>query len=395
MTDLGDAAAALLHSAGVPVRIADLTDRLKLDKTLAWHLKVLAENESALLNVEHVPGPEATRIVMKAASAQGAAEETLGRFDRAIQAFNRLLAEEAAGDRRTLATMLAALSDAAGASRSAENARRAAFRANTAIFGFRCRTQFQIDLASLDSRGMLDLGVLRGWQGFARLRADSAWLVARSRQHLDGSRVEKGTAEPFEPEAARAYNVPLVPQFCTSPLPAFRDSPDPRGNVNRYIADGPIGRAGCIDLVFGEVLRGIAPPCAPIPGQFGEVFSRFSTPAELFVHDWLLERPLIEGAWRGRLPRWIVFNELGASLQHPNGEKEKPRLPPPGRVESLGPADVVHLPDRSVRYRELVRYACSRLGRSPTDFVVYRVAVKHPPIPCTSVLRIDLPVVPA
>jgi hypothetical protein len=395
MSDLGAAAAALLKSARVPVRIADLTDRLRLDKTLAWHVKVLADNESALLNVEHVPGPEATRILVSAAGAKGAARAAVRRFERAIDAFNEMLAEEAAGDRRTLATMLVALANAHGESRSIANARRAAYRANSAIFGFQCRTQFQFDFACLNGAGMLDLGVIRGWAGFTRLRADAAWLVARSRQHVDGQRVETGLAEPFDSEIAARFNVPLVPDFSTEPLPRFRDSPDSRGNVNRYIADGPIGRAGAVDLVFGEVLRGIAPPVAPILDQHGEVFSRLATPAELFVHDWLLERRLLDGPWRGRFPYWLLFNELGASLQHPNGETEKPRLPLPEGIESVGPAGSATLPDRDIRYREMISYGCQKLGRQPSDFLVFRARMKYPPIPCTSVLRIDLPMVPS
>jgi hypothetical protein len=393
MGEVAEAAAAVLRDTKTPIRIADIVARLGLDKTLAWHVKVLAEGETPLSNVEHVPGPEATRILLNAARSRKAKPATLKRFERAIEAFNRMLLAEASGDRRTLATMLAALGASPADSRSLANVRRAAFRANSAIFGFRCRIQFQIDLARLDDTGMLDLGVIRGWTGFTRLRSDAAWLVARSRQHVDGTRVEKGLAEPFDPAAAEELNVPLVPDFSTSPLPAFRDSPDSRGEVNRYIADGPIGRDGEVDLVFGEVLRGIAPPTAPVPDQFGEVFARLHTPAELFVHDWLLEKRLVEGPWRGRVPRWILFNELGASLQHPNGEKDKPRLPVPGGVEMIGPADVATPPHRTIRYHQVVSYACRKLSRRPKDFVVFRAMLKYPPIPCTSALRIDLPVV--
>jgi hypothetical protein len=381
----------LLQEVGAGERAAEIAAKLEIDPKLAWRAVSIISIDQPLLAAEHLPGDEGVEILIRAARRRGASEPAALQLRAAIEAF-KMLQREHADDRQTFEAMLASLAgDGPDSFRTQLAARKSAFKANAAIFGVYARVQFRCDFVHASSKpGKLDFAALRGWIGLVRLRPGANWMFLRAKAY--DSSISGIRSAPFEngaldPEAYHHLHAPLIPRFCSTPIPRFRQSTDERGMVNTYIHEGPIGLGGALNLVTGEFARGVGSPVGSADDPFGECGDRLSTPVELFIHDLLIDRSI----WGRVEPELIMFPENCVAPPHPSGERDKPRLPVPERVQHIGRGLIAaHVPEIP-SYSEMASLACERLGWIGDDFDLYRVRMPFPPIITSPCIRHRLP----
>lgn len=393
MGELCAAVGQLLEECRCQPRGTDVADRLAIDKMLAWHVAQIARSDNPLLIAHHVPGAEGMRLFLTSAAKAGASRLGIDRLQNVFSRYQRLKSDHA-GDQQRLDSMLASTVGRLGDAKSLETARAAAFRANSIIFGLAAAIHFKTDFIAPHAQGeALDFCSLIGTVQLARFRDNAIWEVSRS-SYIDERRpADLHMAGPLDPEAFAEFNMPLLRDFSSNPPEPFVVHHEGGLRHSRYLKAGRIGLSGRLTFVFGEYARGVGHRYAQTPGERGDVFTRLYTPAELMLHDLLIHRSLLQTAWAGISPIWLLFSELGCGLLFPAGADRKTLIPVP-RLEHAGPASATPTVPRFPRYLDLLHEAARRMEWSLADFVLFRAKLRHPPVPATNVLRLPLPVRP-
>jgi hypothetical protein len=391
MSELCSAVASLLIEVKAGDRAADLVDKLKLDKSLAWHVAELANAANPLTVSSHVPGSEGIEILVKACAKKGASRAAVERLHLAFSRFKKLTADHA-GDRQILDAMLASTAGVAADSKANDVARRNAYRANLAIFGVAAATYFHADLIAPHASGgdSLDICTFQGHTGLVRYNLSAGWNVSRASFSHDGSPADLTRAGPLDPESDRQFRAPLIGQFCTQPFPPFTENPEGGQRFSLYLDSGSIGLRGAIDVVTGEFARNIGYAYSTTPNDVAQLFARLYTPTEAFTHDILIHRDIMDNAWRKHQPRWLMYSALGNGLLFPVGTQRKPKIPTPP-ISYAGRATTAPPVPKVPRYVEMLNFACEKMSWKLNEFVIFRARLTYPPIPATSVLEIPLP----
>lgn len=369
------AMSSLLAGAGLAgARATEVGKRLGLDKTLAWKVSRFAEDD-AMSATRHLPGPGGIEIVIKAAESSGVSRrriDALRDADARLRAFMR----EHAGDRRTFEAMLA------GGDRDErveQEERRAYYKAGSAIWGVRARAQFLM-LAlrpSETDRGMLDVLQVGGLLDLERLRSDVPWIVRRLRATTDtGDRYFKVRREPVDPAGATAGGMPLLPEFCTQPLPEIRQNEASNGWIYDELAPGPVGRSGAVSIVTGEVYRSALPSVRSEENTHGRYVLTVRTPVEHAQVDILFHESLTHfGAPTASI--------VGLLEDRPRtGDSPPSHLAEPRPALDLGSPVAVRT-HRLAGYEEMVLSSMERAGwGSLDDYRGGRVEADYPAPPC-------------
>lgn len=366
----------LLAGAGLTdARPTELSRRLGLDKTLAWKVARFIEGTDTTEAVRHLPGPAGIEIVLRAAAAHRVPR---GRIE-AVREADGLLREfvgRHAGDRRSFEAMLAS---GGSDERAAIEERRAYFRAGAAVWGVRARVQFLM-LALRPSRqdeGLLDAVHLGGLVDLERLRPDVPWIIRRLRASAtdDIRNTIRMRREPLDPEAAAEHDSPIVPEYCSQPVPAVSHFEAPNGWRYDQLAPGSVGRQGAVTCVTGEVYRSALPFRRAPDNTVGRYTLTVRTPVECVVFDLFLHREL---SHFGRATASVV----GLLEDRPSGGGAPAVLVGPQDAQRLGSPPIIQTP-RLAGYPGMVAGALERAGWGPVEeFVGYRMEVEYPAAPC-------------
>ncbi|MCR9076053.1 MAG: hypothetical protein NXI07_08435, partial [bacterium] len=216
------AVSELLTGAGLGgARPTEVGRYLGVDKTLAWKMSRFSESKDLVKAVKHIPGTGGIEIVLKAAAAKGVTEDRINAVRDADRAF-RDFVRQRAGDRRSFEAMLAA----GGRDERIElEERKSFYQSASAIWGVRAKMQMLTLCLKPSSKheDRVDVLQISGFIDFERLRADVPWIIRR----LWTSDTEATTDNDFErspvcPEAATDGSLPVIPEFCTHPLPEIQ-----------------------------------------------------------------------------------------------------------------------------------------------------------------------------
>jgi hypothetical protein len=343
---------------------------------------------------QHVPGPGGVRIFLNAAAGQGVPSRLTESAAKAVEEFDRLI-QIHAGDRASLEMMMSGYARR-GRKQGDLTHRRAAFRANSYLWGVQAKTHLKADfLHPSGSSGQFDIGSIRGFVGFRWIRANVPWVIARARcTDDDGTLRRSFVREPLDPAdelTEGAANVPLLRGFCTKPLPVFRRVDGPHGFVEDELIEGPVGNTAAITCIIGEVARNVASYYRDERNHYGDLSARMRTPCEVLLFDQFVHEDMF-----GLIsPDLLVYSDLDRAFEVPRPQRERDRLPTWEMVEYLGKGpSVIHTPDVP-RYAEMARYVFAQLGWDGERFDVYRIRIQYPIIPSTVVMRHELPERPA
>lgn len=371
LRDAQEAMRSLLEGAGLgEARASDVGKALGLDKSLAWKVARFIRDDDPSLAARHMPGTGGVDIVLRAAAARGVGDERVAAVraaDRALREF----VEQHAGDRRSFEAMFAGDGTPG---RLESDVRRELFRAGSAAWGVRARTQF-LTLAlrpSAEVPGMLDFVQVGGLVDLERLRTDVPWIFRRFYVHNDsGSEAYRVRREPLDPEGAGA--MPLLSRFCSHPMPAVHRFEGPDGCVYDELVPGRVGRRGAVTVVTGERYLAAASHVRSAENAWAVYPLIVRTPVEGVQFDVLVHPDL------GHLgPARTHLRGLLEDRPRGGGGTMEPAAVAASAVSPMGGGGSSRVP----RYAELLREAFERAGwGEPDGYRAYRADVEYPLAP--------------
>lgn len=371
---------------GRPARASQLARAFGLDTKLAWKVTKLVELPDPFEAARYAPGTAGVELFLAAAERGGVPTARVKAARDACGELNELIVLHA-GDRKTFEMLLAGYAVREQEKVSLEH-RRAAFDANTYLFGLQARSQLKTYLLHPSKDGRhIDLVVIAGFLNLRCIRPNTSWPVSRLYRLDEAGRVHALPSEPLEESSTPAdeLDLPLLRGYSSSPPPAIAPVQGPQGVIGHQRVLGGVGRTGATDFLTGEVVRAAMPARRTAASRDCAVHTRLRTPCEGVHLDLFAHRGLFGGrAPEARLYRGMFQGEVLGPLV------EEDRLPLSDPIEPLGSAlDDVRLPGLP-RYPELLRFACSRTGWDAGAFEGWRVSMRYPPNPAILTLQQEL-----
>ncbi len=376
----------LLLNAGLAgARPTTVGRALGLDKTLAWKVSRFSDTHDLLKAVKHIPGPGGVEIVLKAAKANGVHEDQITAVREANQAF-LVFVREIAGDRRSFEAMLAA----GGLSEKINiDERRAFYRSGSVIWGVRAKVQFltMILRPSPTDPDRIDVLQLSGFYDFARLRSDVPWIIRR----LWISETKGELNSSFRREALYAQEsgrdaLPMIPEFCSDPIPEIHQFTDSKGVLCDEIAPGPVGNPGALTCVSGEIYHSAFPMHWSKENTFGRYELRLTTPVEAVVFDVYIHSSLKQFGDFEQTVFGLLEDRpgMGSGKSHNSPIFDPEPSLKLGHLPSAPNTQCSKIPD----YSRLISSSLEQAGFDPIDeFRGYRSELEYPPTPSCLTMR--------
>ena len=378
--------AELLAAVGAdPQDLNSITQRLGLNKNLAWKISKIVQADDPMAALEQMPGAAGIRILLQNAERSGVQAELVAAAKQAVEGYERLI-EIHSGDRATLEMMGSELSGAGRRERD-EYHRKLLFQGASYVWGAQTRVNLKVGIVGPGKApGLLDFASINALIDFRRIRADVTWVLASRRSNNDdGSEMATSASEPVDPDFERCDQAPLMAEFCSKPLPEFRRVVSP-GATAFELVEGPVGNTGALTCTFGMIQRGIPYYRAPL-NEWGEHSARCDIPSELLVLDLYFHRTFTFA----QNHELSLYSELTEPMPHAGKEHERNRLPLHEPIIDLGTAPLPASTPEVPRYNPMVLSAFKRTGWDPDDFFGLRVKVAYPAMPTALVLRYRLP----
>ncbi|MCB9854098.1 MAG: hypothetical protein H6818_00310 [Phycisphaerales bacterium] len=380
--------AELFQAVGADAtRPQDVARDFGLNRTMTWKIsKVICEPDAAAA-VGNLPGRAGLNIVLDTFKRSGAPVAILKEVRDALAAFDAMQ-EVHAGDRDTLEAMLGAMSGGPDAYQQLENQRKAAFRANSAIWGVQARLQVCVNMiAPSEDPDFVDLVWISGLIDFRRLRRDAVWAVASTRKVDDeGKAIPTGKIESVDPAYSGDDNAPLMGSFCSDPTPELRLNQGADGILRYELVEGPIGNTAAMTCIIGIFGRAFVRR-TKVPGDtIGEHLARLYTPAELLIHDLFVHKDITNA----HDPTIHLYDQLPIAPPYPVCGRERSELPFAESVQALGHGSRSAVVPEFPRYGAIIDSACERLAWDPKAFLGFRFRLKYPPIPSVALFRYPL-----
>lgn len=361
--------------------VTSLADAFDIHRKLAWQLSKVAYSEDPFAAARHMPPARSLDAWLVAAARKGVPADLIESAREAGARFEAL-AETHASSRAEFEMLLE--SCAAGSDEGADARwRQQSFLGNSYTWGAHCRTLMAFCvLMPSDDRDMHFHAVqVRGLIGFRQTRPGVRWIVNQSAVVDDQARAAGGLERvPLDPEGARSQaGVPVLPAFCSEPMPRLERRRTPDGLIHDEFASGAVGLSGERTLVTGEVIRNIGPVHATEQDRVAHFGTAVRTPAEVLQFDLFVRRGLFGSVQRE--PR--VFSDLASSVSFDDVDA----LGTSARVARLGTGlGLAHSADIP-GYTDLCASVCERVRIDPNDYELFRVRLEYPPIPATVMVR--------
>ncbi len=379
-------------SVGELRKAADLQRALGIGSTLAWQVYKLAHARDPLAEASSVPRAGGMKRLFEAAARRGVPAEHIEASAAAIQEFDELVKVHA-GDRAAFDSMVSGLTDEGSQLADAQQ-KRAAFRANSYLWGVQARTQLKCSILSPSSSSStsMDLLQLQGYVSLRRFRRAIPLLISGIGLMDDDEHkhniLPPYRREPLVGDGAAAQGALLLTEFCSQPPPEIRTRRSEAGDVQTELVACGVGNESAVTYMFGDVVRSLPGPYSDDtrPGLAGHAWVR--VPAEVLIHDVLIH----EEAFGVLTPKTSVYGDHNRS--------------PGASAFDLSEANLLGVKESAVymgkgpsvlqtldvpRYPEMAQYAFDRLGWDGEKFDVYRCRVAYPVMPSSVVVRFELP----
>ena len=370
-----------------PSRPQDLSRRFGLNKNLTWKLSRLIASSDPAAALRFVPGNSGLKIVRETLGGMAAAERD-AELATAIERFDAMVTRHA-GDRSSLEMLVQGLAHERLEPETLEAARRLAFQGNSAIWGVQARVQLSATVLypSATKPGWVDTLDIGGLLDFRRIRPEVRWQLF-GRQSYD---LEEGTSRPSEsypivPPPGGPEGAPLLPSFCSTPLPHVEVEPSP-DQIRYVLPGGPIGNTAQLTCMYATSTREIGPATVDADDGWSEIGTNLITPVEQLQLDVLVHEDL-------ELPPFPEVRLLGRMDGHsPFAEHERAgrTLPFGERVVDLGRGLTGLASAQVPGCTEIVAYALEQIGWSSDKLRGWRFAMPFPPIPAIAAIALPLP----
>ncbi len=365
--------------------VSSIAAAFKIHRKLAWQLIKATYSDDPFVAARHMPTPKGIEVWTKSMRDLGMPTELIAAIKAADARFQDLVQTHAA-DRAEFDMLVE--STRSGADRHDEERRRQqSFEGNSFTWGARCKVQLALCvlMPSEDRPGFFHVVQVKGLMGFRQTRPGLRWVVNQSVAVDDNVQEEAAMQRvPIDPAAAAAHNgVPVIPAFCSQPMPKLERTVAAGGMMQDELAPTEVGLSGERTLVTGEVLRNIAPAHATENDKVAHFGTAVRTPAEMLHFDLFVHAALF-----GNVARELrVFSDMASPIAFSDADALKVS----DTISRLGRGlDMAQAPDL-VGYRSLAASIFERLETSPADYELYRVRMAYPPMPTTVMFKHDLP----
>jgi len=381
---LRGAFAELLASVGAdPKEPRSISDRLGLNKNLAWKISKIVQAEDPLIVLQQVPGSSGLKIFLRAAEQAGVSESMLQAARDAIAEYEELIRVHC-GDRATMEMMGSALSPNSQ-SQNDEHHRKMLFQGASYVWGVQARVILKIGLVGPGAEdGFLDFASLNALIDFRRLRPDVSWVMASRRSYNDdGTPMATSASEPIDERYAGTDQPPLMADFCSQPLPRLRRR-DELNYTCFELVEGPVGNTGAETCVVGTIQRNM-PYYRTATNEWGNHVAQCDTPAEMLILDLFIH----ESFTFAIPPEPLLFSEMGTAPPAPRGEHRQ--LPLNERLQELGAGPLPLATPEVRQYNQMVQAMFDRTGWVPSEFHGFRMKIAYPACPTALMLCYPLP----
>lgn len=355
-----------------------------IHRKLAWQLIKVAYGEDAFVAAKHMPSSKGVDALVKAAKLSGVAEDLIASIRETEERFQALIETHASS--KPEFDMLIESTYSVPDSGAEDRWRQQAFEGNSFTWGAHCKLLLAmcVLMPSEDRKDYFHAAQIRGIMGFSQTRPGVRWVINQSVALDDDAKHEQAMQRvAIDPEAAEAHNgVPVLPEFCSDPMPALQRSLTLDGMMQDEFLSSEIGLLGERTLVTGELLQNIAPTHAMPNDKIAHFGTTVRTPAEMLHFDLFVHAGLFGDVER----ELCVFSDLASSASFQDSD----RLQIAGSIKKLGRgldfAQSVDLPG----YPGIARAVFERLGRNPEEYELYRVRLAYPPMPTSVMFRHEL-----
>jgi hypothetical protein len=368
---------------------ADLHRALRIQKTASWRLYKVATAADPLAAAPHVPTPAVLKKFFEAAAAKGVHAGTIQAAEQATADLERLVNKHA-GDRATFDSMIGSLLNGEEARQIDLAHRRLVFRGLKHILGMQAKTLLKfMAVQPATNPTMFDMARVEGIISLRQLRGDAPLIVSRACAVTPAGCIQKVCREPLG-TAVGADRMSLLSDFCSEPLPEFREIEEPSNEFQGEFVSRGVGRCSAITCFEGHVIREVG--CR----HWREKDPRFNacqkvrTPCEAVVLDLLVH----EGTFGANLPGAAVCVEHFCERRGEDPWRQRSLPTTRETVSYLGRGASVLQTQDFPRYAELARHVFDRLGWNDQAFDVYRCRVEYPVVPSTAMIYFDLPHAP-
>jgi hypothetical protein len=370
-------------------RPVDLATGLKIDNKLAWKISRVIDAADPFAAARYVPGASGFGIFLRAAKRSEVSKGVIASAKAAFDSFDELIHTHA-DSRKAFDMMLAGYAREDRARADIEH-RKQMFEGSSYVWGVQARAALRIDLlAPSADPAMFDCATIRGFSDLRRLRPNVPWRIARAYSadaagdiHTSFVREAIDSSLAVDSEAS---DLPLMPAFCSKPLPQCRRVNGPMG-IEYELVEGAVGNTGVLTCIMGEIIRKAEPRYRTERYPDISQMFRLRTPCEFVVFDVLIHRALFG---RRITPGFTLYSDLFAKQFGPR-YRQCDRLPVQEQVEYLGRGRAVAATSEIARYADMIQEALDRGGWNGAEFDVYRVQMRYPPIPSNLVIAHDLP----
>lgn len=381
LSEVRESLALTIEAAGPKsASVSAIAEAFGVHRKLAWQVSRVVYGADPFEAARHVPTGRALEPWLRAVDDLGAESAAVAVRD-AAERFEAMLARHAAT--RAELEMLLDSCAARGGIDDGARWRQQAFQGNSFTWGAHCRllAALCVLLPSDDRPCHFHAVQARGLIGFRQTRRGVRWVVNESVVADDAARVAHGLERrPLDPDAAARHSgTPVLPEFCSDPLPVLERRSGPEGIVRDEFAPGELGQRGERSVVTAEIVRNIGPVHATRGDRVAHFGTAVRTPAEMLHFDLFVRAGLF-----GTVEREVrVFSDLASPVAF--GDED--RLSVPAELVSmgrgLGAAQCREMPS----YPRLARAVFDMLGANSEDYDLFRVRLAYPPMPATVMIR--------
>ncbi|MBX3356789.1 MAG: hypothetical protein KF745_00015 [Phycisphaeraceae bacterium] len=365
--------------------VTSLCEQFGIHRKLAWQVGKVSYTDDPFVAAKHIPSGKSLSAWLDAAESVGVPPSMVNAARQATDRFEALAAAHA-GSRAELEMLLESCSSQYDAESHARW-RQQSFEGNSFVWGAHCRVllALMVLVPSEDKPRYFHAAQLRGLIGFRQTRPGVRWVVNQSVVADDSSRTENSIQRvPLDPTAASRHGgVPVMPQFCSQPMPELTRRRAADGMVMDEFLAGPVGQRGERTLVTGEMARNIGPAHATEHDRVAHFGTAVRVPAELLHYDLFVHSSLF-----GRVERELrVFSDLASPIAFDDSDS----LPVAERIAPLGRGVALAQTPDIPAYTDLASAAFYALGANADDYDLFRVRMPYPPMPVTVMMRHPLP----
>lgn len=359
-----------------PRTAADLMRVLGVSRKVAWQTFRVAEAEDPLAAVNFVPGQKPVRDLISAALGMGVDPKAAQEFGEAFAEFERLV-RDTAGDRNAFVSMLGDSARDPSANSDADRVHRLnAFKSFSHFCGMQAQHSLDVLLLSEPVAGKRTTVQLRTVAGLCRFRENAQFVVERRRHYSEGQPFDIVNTRPLDPAAAEKYHAPVLPPFCSRPMPEFTVKQERKKNEDYQRiewASGQVGIKHFVDVTTGFVTE----VDYEVPQDDKPHGIRLMTGVGFPVH---------------RLTRYILIHKPGSVIQKPtltayldphaagdpDVRKGSQTLHVGEKIESFEAGSWPTVSEGFSDIRELVAYTTALMGWDPSDFTIFRISIEYP-----------------